>query len=91
MDWSNIRAKRLSPERPPEWPTDVKAISIEGLSLFGIEPSTNKLFWDGREIVLRDRVVTLGGLERFLIALAAVGTFGMFIVELGNVLNWWPT
>jgi hypothetical protein len=91
MDWSNIRAKRLSPERPPEWPTDVKAISIEGLSLFGIEPSTNKLFWDGREIVLRDRVVTLGGFERFLIALAAVGTFGMFIVELGNVLNWWPT
>jgi hypothetical protein len=91
MDWSNIRAKRLSPERPPEWPTDVKAISIEGLSLFGIEPSTNKLFWDGREIVLRDRVVTLGALERFLIALAAVGTFGMFIVELGNVLNWWPT
>jgi hypothetical protein len=34
--------------------------------------------------------VTLGGFERFLVALAAVGTLGMFIVELGNALNWWP-
>jgi hypothetical protein len=58
--------------------------------LLGIDPATNQLYWDGKQVVLRDRVVTLGGFERFLVALAAVGTFGMFIVELGNALNWWP-
>jgi hypothetical protein len=56
----------------------------------GIDPATNHLYWDGKQVVLRDRVVTLGGFERFLVALAAVGTVGMFIVELGNALNWWP-
>jgi hypothetical protein len=28
--------------------------------------------------------------EGVLVALAAIGTFGAFIVELGNVLNWFP-
>jgi hypothetical protein len=63
---------------------------MEGVSLLGIDPATNQLYWDGKQVVLRDRVVTLGGFERFLVALTAVGTVGMFIVLLGNALNWWP-
>jgi hypothetical protein len=89
--WDEIRAVRYSPlTPPPEWPSNVRPISIEGVSLLGIDPATNHLYWDGKQVVLRDRVVTLGGFERFLVALAAVGTVGMFIVELGNALNWWP-
>jgi hypothetical protein len=89
--WQEIRAVRYSPMTPPpEWPSNVRPISTEGVSLLGIDPATNQLYWDGKQVVLRDRVVTLGGFERFLVALAAVGTFGMFIVELGNALNWWP-
>jgi hypothetical protein len=38
----------------------------------------------GTASILRDRVVTLGGVERFLVALAAVSTFGVFIVELAT-------
>jgi hypothetical protein len=75
---------------PPEWPSNVRPISTEGVSLLGIDPATNQLYWDGKQVVLRDRVVTLGGFERFLVALAAVGTVGMFIVELGNALSWFP-
>jgi hypothetical protein len=75
---------------PADWPDGVRPISIEGVSLLGIDPATNQLYWDGKQVVLRDRIVTLGGFERFLVALAAIGTIGAFIVELGNALNWFP-
>ena len=89
--WQEIRAARYSTVTPPpEWPSNVRPISIEGVSLLGIDPETNQLYWDGKQVVLRDRVVTLGVFERVLVALAALGTVGTFIVELGNALNWWP-
>jgi len=88
--WQEIRAVRYSPMTPPpEWPDGVRPISIEGVSLFGINPETNKLYWDGKEVVVRDRV-RLGNLERILAVFVAIGTFGAFIVELGNALNWFP-
>jgi hypothetical protein len=89
-NWNDIRAVRYSPlAPPPEWPSDVRPISMEGISLLGIDPATNKLYWDGREIVVRDRL-RLGGWANFLAILVAIGAFGSFIVELGNALNWWP-
>jgi hypothetical protein len=36
VDWTHIRARKTSNERPDDWPADVRAISQEGLSLFGI-------------------------------------------------------
>jgi hypothetical protein len=88
--WQEIRAVCYSTVNPPpEWPAGVRPISIDGVSLFGINPETNKLYWDGREIVVRDRL-RLGGWANFLAILVAIGTFGTFIVELGNALNWWP-
>jgi hypothetical protein len=39
--------------------------------------------------VVRDRV-RLGQWELILVILIACGTFGSFIVELGNALDWWP-
>ena len=88
--WQEIRAARYSTvTRPPEWPAGVRPIPIDGVTLFGINPETNKLYWDGREIVVRDRL-RLGGWANFLAILVAIGTFGTFIVELGNELNWFP-
>jgi len=88
--WQEIRAVRYSTmARPPEWPAGIQPISIDGVALFGINPETNKLYWDGREIVVRDRL-RLGGWANFLAILVAIGTFGTFIVELGNALNWFP-
>ena len=57
--WQEIRAARYSiMTPPPEWPAGVRPISIDGVSLFGINPESNKLYWDGREIVVRDRVAS---------------------------------
>jgi hypothetical protein len=89
-NWNDIRAVRYSPlTPPPEWPSNVRPISIEGVSLLGIDPATNKLYWDGKEVVVRDRL-RLGGWASFLAILVAIGAFGSFIVELGNALNWFP-
>jgi hypothetical protein len=89
-NWNDIRAVRYSPlTPPPEWPSNVRPISMEGVSLLGIDPATNKLYWDGKEVVVRDRL-RLGGWANFLAILVAIGAFGSFIVELGNALNWWP-
>jgi hypothetical protein len=89
VDWDVIRQHKYSPDRPPEWPPGVHGISIKGVGLLGVDPATNKLYSDGKEILLRDRV-RLGSLERILAVFVAIGTFGTFIVELGNALNWFP-
>ena len=55
MDWAQIRATKMAPESPPEWPGGVKAISLNGLTLFGIHEKTGRLYWDGIEVITRDR------------------------------------
>jgi len=57
IDWHHIRTRRFLPMTPPpDWPSAVQPLSIEGVSLLGIDPTTNKLYWDGKPIVVRDRV-----------------------------------
>jgi len=67
---------------PAEWPPNVRPISTEGVSLLGIDPATNQLYWDGKQIVLRDRIVTLGRFERFFVAITAIGICSIFITDL---------
>jgi hypothetical protein len=58
-NWNNIRANKYAPDRPPaDWPENVQPISDAGLALFGIEPETNKLHWDEKEVILRDRALS---------------------------------
>jgi hypothetical protein len=96
LNWNQRRALRYAPDRPPaEWPENVRPISEVGLGLFGIEPETNQLYWDGKEVILRDRI----RFERFERVLASVGvfsafgafigTFGYFVLELGKLMKWW--
>ena len=90
IDWDHLKAKRFVTEGPPptHWPSNVRPISLEGVSFLGIEPDTNKLYWDGKEIVLRD-TIRLDWPERLFTFLIAVGTFGYFIMELGKLMKWW--
>jgi hypothetical protein len=96
LSWNEIRAIRYAPNRPPpDWPVNVQPISDVGLALLGIEPETNKLYWDGKEVILRDRI-RFERFERFLASVAVfsafgafIGTFGYFILELGKLLKWW--
>ena len=89
VDWNAVRALRYAPDRPPaDWPENVRPISDRGLGLLGIEPATNKLYWNGKEVVLRDRI-RFDWPERLFGFLVAVGTFGYFFMELGKLLKWW--
>lgn len=48
-DWEHTRKFRYSHEAPPpRWPKGVQSISMNGLSLLGIEPNTNEPYWDGK-------------------------------------------
>src|SRR5262245_16340382 len=69
--WDEIRAVRYSMmDPPPTWPSGVRPISLEGLALLGIDPTTDGLFWDGKQVVLRSRV-RLTWWQGFLATLAA--------------------
>jgi hypothetical protein len=72
---------------PPTWPSGVRPISQEGLALLGIDPATDRLFWDGKQVVVRSRV-RLTWWQDFLAALAAFGMFGTFLVEASQT-DWW--
>jgi hypothetical protein len=49
IDWTDRRRSSRSGERPPEWPEGVHGISLDGLSLLGIDDE-NRLYWDGQRI-----------------------------------------
>lgn len=87
-DWQSLRKTMYSADRPPEWPDGVRAISIDGTSFIGVHTETGELYWDGKKVVTQ-KPVTLGSFERALAILAAVGTFGVFILELGRSIGWW--
>ena len=75
IDWPNIRANKfnLKANLPNDWPKDLNVISMEGLTLFGID-NQNNLFWDGKELEIK-KAVSLRGFERtlaFFVALSGV-------------------
>jgi hypothetical protein len=78
----------LSPERPPEWPEGVRAISMNGVALLGVHEKSGELFWDGRRVLIH-RPFELGWVERIIAGLAAVATFGVFVIEFGRSAGWW--
>src|SRR5215831_10063932 len=53
-DWKNIRAHKISTERPDDWPQGVRAITQQGLVLFGINEATGQLYWDGSQVRTRN-------------------------------------
>jgi hypothetical protein len=88
--WEDIRSFRYSTmDPPPDWPSGVRPISQEGLGLLGIDPGNNKLYWDGKELLVRDRIVHLGKIELAIAFMAAVGMLGSFILQLGTIRGWW--
>ncbi len=93
VDWDNIRRHKWAPGTPPsDWPQDVRPISLEGLSLFGMTPNDGKLYWDGKEVVVRSRF-RLRGIELFLAAIATIGALmqGVATFEpwFSKLTGWW--
>lgn len=59
IDWEQVRKHRYSDSpAPPTWPVGVRPISIEGLSLLGIQESTGGLHWDGQPVVTEKRLAS---------------------------------
>jgi hypothetical protein len=88
--WEDIRAFRYAVEDPPpNWPPGVRPLSADGVRLFGINPATNQLYWDGKELLVRDRIVHLGKIELAIAFMAAVGMLGTFILQVGELAGWW--
>jgi hypothetical protein len=85
-DWAKIKARKIADDPPPaDWPAGVRAISLQGLALFGINEATGQLYWDGRQVRTRG-MIRLGTPERWIAAFAAFGTCGTFLVVLARFL-----
>ncbi|MEW5424667.1 hypothetical protein [Amorphus sp. 3PC139-8] len=85
--WAHVRATRYSKTPPPEdWPSGVMPISLEGLSLLGLDPKTNRLYWDGKELQIKRR---LDWPERILAAIVALSGLTLAVIEIGRVAKWW--
>jgi len=85
MDWAEKHKEWISQERHPGWPEGVRTISISGLDFLGVHERTGSLYWDGQPIEIKRRL-DLRWYELLLAVLAAVGTFGTFLVELCQAL-----
>ncbi|TGT35682.1 hypothetical protein [Mesorhizobium sp. M8A.F.Ca.ET.165.01.1.1] len=80
IDWVEIRANRYAKAAPPpEWPAGIKVTSLEGLTLLGMHPVTNQLYWDGQELATVKR---LGTFERGMALAATVATVLVAVVEI---------
>jgi hypothetical protein len=89
IDWDHQRRNKLYPgDAPADWPKGVKAISISGAGLFGIHEDTGEIYFDGKQILTK-RPFELGWVERIIAGLAALATFGVFVLKLGRTLWGW--
>jgi hypothetical protein len=88
--WDEIRGVRYSPLTPRQNGRQTFGLyQWRALALLGIDPATNKLYWDSKEIVVRDRL-RLGGWANFLANSSPSAHSGRLSWSFGNALNWWP-
>jgi hypothetical protein len=74
IDWDKIRKNKWANDpSPPEWPTGVRPISLDGTALIGIGPD-HRLYWDG-QLVAISRKITLNGYQTLLATVTATGAF----------------
>jgi len=90
VDWDNIQKHKMSDEKPDNWPKDVRAISIDGVSLFGINEKTGRLYWDGKEVVMRTEFALSAATQvwgKLVVTAAGVGAAAASVTALVNVIR----
>jgi hypothetical protein len=55
LDWEHLRQLAGSQVGASGWPQNVKAITMQGLNLLGVDDE-NRLYWDGRPVEIRRRL-----------------------------------
>ena len=80
LEWAGIKANALSDLRNPDWPANVRAISQNGLSLFGLDADM-QLYFDGKKLRIQKRL-DLEWWQSALAVLASLSTAVIAAVEL---------
>ncbi|WP_404861851.1 hypothetical protein [Georhizobium sp. MAB10] len=87
IDWDRVRGARYADETPPpDWPSQVKPISINGLQLFGVHAGNGTVYWDGKQIEVVRR---LAWPERTLAVIATVSALLAALHPFGETFHWW--
>jgi hypothetical protein len=87
IDWDEVRGGRYSSSAPPpDWPANVKPISLNGLQLFGVHSRNGTVYWDGKQIEVVRR---LAWPERLLAVIATVSAFLAALHPFGVTFSWW--
>jgi hypothetical protein len=86
-DYDHIRKHAaVTTPGPPTWPTGVRSITVDGLTLLGIGPD-NRLYFDGQQLEV-SRTVRLSWWQQILATMTAVGTFAAGMAALLPLLGW---
>jgi hypothetical protein len=89
IDWAHIRRVKFTTDDPPsEWPAGVRSISLEGVNLLGVDEKTGKLYWDGKEVLVRNKFA-LATYERVIAGIGVAIAGGGLLLNLGRAAGWW--
>ncbi len=84
--WTALRVNKWANDKaPPDWPTGVRPISLEGTSLFGIGPD-NRLYWDGHQLEV-SRTIRFSFWQALGATMTVSGTFIGSLAALWTVLR----
>ncbi len=92
IDWEHIRRHAFAAEGAPGWPRGVKCISMEGLTLVGLDEKY-RLYWDGRPVEMRQTLrltfwQRLGAITTVVAAvIAAISVAATAWIEVSTFLN----
>lgn len=85
IDWQRLRQEKFtSYDGPLSWPKDVRPISYEGLTLFGLD-KRGHVYFDGERLVV-DRELRLSSFQAFLLSVTAAGAFASGLVAVIRLL-----
>lgn len=92
-EWTTMRENAFAPDRAPEWPPNVRAITLSGLGLLGLDERNREIYWDGAKVITQKR---LADFERALAVLGlvfggmgAASALAVAIVEIGRTFWGW--
>lgn len=86
-DWQEMRRTAFADEAgPPDWGTDIRPMSWNGVGLFGVHRRTGDLHWDGKQVETTKRLATF---ERVLATIGAIGALLAGIHPFGASMGIW--